>query len=170
VTTVKILVETSPPQASTDATKAAVDGTNTHSEMLNQNPGNLRPKSAPESAGYRIALDNGTKVEFYFRSVYGTYMFISQFVPDTPRYALATDPLYAPLFTSQYRELLLQQKLDPSESQNLFEIKPGAKKGYFVKARYADNDWSVDENARSTKMVFAVLHQRARDAMTRRRR
>ncbi len=111
------------------------------------------------SAGYRITLDNGTKVEFYFRSVYGTYMFVSQFVPDTPRYANVNDRLYAPLFTSQYRAALIDHRLNPADSQALFEVRQKHGKAAFVDIRYGGDDWEVPDSAHSTKMVFAVIHQ-----------
>jgi hypothetical protein len=114
----------------------------------------------PASAGYALTLDNGTRVEFYFRSVYGTYVFISQFVPGSPRYSGSSERLYSPLFTSQYRDRLIADHANPADGEALFELHENdTHEGDFVQTAYAHKHWSVAADAHSTKMVFAVLHQ-----------
>ena len=114
----------------------------------------------PASAGYALTLDNGTRVEFYFRSVYGTYVFISQFVPGSPRYSGSSERLYSPLFTSQYRDRLIADHANPADGEALFDLRENdLHDGDFVQATYAHKHWSVASDAHSTKMVFAVLHQ-----------
>jgi hypothetical protein len=105
------------------------------------------PPSQP-SSGYCLALDRGGDAEVYFRSVYGAYRFLGEFVPQTWRTA-ECDSIYTAFDPDSQHSIC----------RGLMEIETGKSSDAFVSVRYGDYNWFVHDGAYNTKSAFAILHQ-----------
>lgn len=111
--------------------------------------------SGPELilSSFRIALGNCVYVELYFRSVYGAYKFLGDFVQDGPRPA-DPDRIYTALGRKDFKD-------GDDRWSPLFEVERKKLRNGFVTIAYGGHDWSVAEDAINTKTTFAILHQLA---------
>ena len=114
------------------------------SDKMNWSTTATGPVATP--SGYRVPLIKNGKVEIHFRSIYGTYRFISEFVyPDVA----SPDRIFIPIKGAQ----------EEGEDNSLIQVNISNKSSSFARVKYGGQNYIVPDNAYNTKNAFAVLHQ-----------